>query len=324
MINVGIIAAGNIARTMAKTANYLETTHAYAIASRTLPKAQAFASEHNVEVAYGSYEELIQDPKVDLVYIATPHSHHYKYAKMALLAGKHTVCEKAFTVNARQAKELVSISKEKNLFLAEAVWTRYLPAGNIIKDIIVGGEIGEKVSIMADFGLDLRHLERFTNPNLAGGALLDLGIYPLTAMRMFFPEEIEEIVSHCVKYNDTVDAIDNISIKMAGGKMAFLQCNFLAQLPGRVTISGTKGYIEYKSVTNPRDIHVVNRSAKIDKIYDVPEQVTGFEYELTAFVNAIENGKIECEEMPHKEIIAFMEIMDTLRKQWDYEIPDID
>ena len=139
-MKVGIIGAGGIAVTMARTLNQMEDATAYAVASRSLEKAETFAKEHQVEKAYGSYEEMLQDPEVDLVYVATPHSHHYECMKLALCYGKPVLCEKAFTANAEQAEEILSISEEKKLFVGEAMWTRFLPSRKMIDEVVSSGE----------------------------------------------------------------------------------------------------------------------------------------------------------------------------------------
>ncbi len=286
-------------------------------------RAQRFAKNFSFEKAFGSYDEMLADPNIDLVYVATPHSHHYKCMKMCLEAGKNVLCEKAFTVNANQAKEIIELAQEKNLLVAEAIWTRYLPSRQIVQEILDSGVIGEKVSINANFCQNLSHIKRIQDKNLAGGALLDLGIYPLTCTRMYFDEKVVDVVSHADQDESGVDQIDNISIKFEGRKMATINCNAKAVMKDGAVISGTQGYIELSSITNPHKITVCVPKKLYKQTYKVPKQITGFEYELLECIDAIKNGKIECKSMPHSEIIYMMELMDSLRKQWNYEIPEI-
>ena len=169
MRNFAILGAGWIADVMSKTlAGMREEVHAYAVASRSLEKAQKFAAEHGFEKAYGSYEQMLADPKVDLVYIAVPHSHHYQWTIASLNAGKHVLCEKAFAVNETQAKEMIDLARQKGLLLAEAIWTRYQPARRMIDDLIREGVIGRPEVVTANLDYYITHQERSVEPYLAG------------------------------------------------------------------------------------------------------------------------------------------------------------
>ena len=247
-----ILGPGGIARNMAKAVKGLENqgVEAYAVASRSLERAKAFAEEWGFEKAYGSYEEMLEDPEVELVYVSTPHSHHYQYAKMCLEHGKHVLVEKAFTVNASQAEELVRISEEKNLLLAEAIWTRYMPSRKMIDDIVASGVIGEVTSLTANLGYPLKHVERMQNPELAGGALLDLGVYPINFALMTFHGRVKDIQSAAVMSPKGIDWMNSITLTFDDGKMAVLHSNMLA-LPDREgVINGEKGYIEIQNINN--------------------------------------------------------------------------
>lgn len=323
MKNIAIIGAGGIAGKMSDTINAVGGANAYAVASRSLEKAQEFADKYGFDKAYGSYEELVQDPNVDLVYVATPHSHHYKCMKLCLENNKPVLCEKAFTVNAEEAKEILAMAKEKNLLVAEAIWTRYLPARKMINDLIAAGEIGERVSIMANLSSNLSGRERIEKKELAGGALLDMGVYVLTLMRMFFPEKIIETSSFCDQEADGVDKMECLNIKFEDRKMATLFCGTKGMMRSGATISGTTGFIQFVGATNPERILVARPRENYEKVYEIPEQINGFEYELEACMKAIDEGKIEVEQMPHSEIIYMMELMDSFRKQWGYEIPQV-
>ena len=174
--NMAIIGAGVIANAMAEAINGLEQVNAYAVASRSMERAEQFAAKWNFQKAYGSYEELVSDPEVELVYVATPHSHHFEHAKLCVEHGKPVLVEKAFTANAQQAEELISLAEEKKVFLTEAIWTRYLPAAAIIRKLMEDGAIGEPKSLTAEFSVPLTHVQRMCVPALAGGALMDLGM----------------------------------------------------------------------------------------------------------------------------------------------------
>ncbi len=320
MMKMAILGAGGIAVKMATTITKMDNVEAYAIAARDLERAQAFADKFGFTKAYGSYEEMLADEEVDLVYIATPHSHHFKHAKMSLEAAKNVLCEKAFTVNAEQARELMRIAKERKLLITEAIWTRYMPSRKMINDIVESGVIGEVTSLTANLGYEVSGAKRITDPKLAGGALLDLSVYVINFARMVFGDTMTNVDASAV-FVGGVDMIDSITMTFEGGKMASTQCNAHAALNRAGAIFGTKGYIEVTNINNPEEIKVYDADYKEIASYQPPQQITGYEYEVEACVRALENGDLECPEMPHEETIKVMEIMDGIRKSWGYEIP---
>ncbi len=177
-MKIGILGAGSIAHSMAKTVSRMEGTELYAVASRSIGKAEDFARQYQIPKAYGSYQEMAEDPAVDLVYVATPHSHHYAHVRLCLEHGRNVLCEKAFMVNSSQAREVVRLAREKRLLLAEAIWTRYMPSRALIREAVDSGIIGEVTSLTANLGYVVKHKERLIRSDLGGGALLDLGVYP--------------------------------------------------------------------------------------------------------------------------------------------------
>lgn len=316
-----ILAPGGIARKMAEAVFGLESVQRYAVASRTYDKAKAFADEWGFEKAYGSYEEMLEDPEVELVYVATPHSHHYQYARMCLEHGKHVLVEKAFTVNAAQAEELIRLSEEKGLLLTEAIWTRYMPSRRMIDELVDSGVIGEVTSLTANLGYVLDHVERMQNPELAGGALLDLGVYPINFAMMVFHSKIKNVASSAVMSPKGIDWMNSITLTFEDGKMAVLHSNMLAQTDREGVINGSKGYIEIQNINNCEEIRVFNLDREITARYQVPEQINGYEYEVIACQKAIEDGRVECEEMPHSETLKVMKLMDEIRGQWGMKYP---
>jgi len=320
MINMAILGAGTIAKKMAETITKMPSVTAYAIASRTLEGAEAFAAEYDFTRAYGNYEDLLADEAVDLVYIAVPHSHHYRYMKMCLEAGKNILCEKPFTVNAEQAKEILALAGTRNLYAAEAMWTRYMPSRKIIDDIIASGVIGEATSLTANIGYELSEIERIWDINLAGGALLDVGCYLVHFAKMVFKEEIRDIRTSAV-FRNGVDAIDSITLFFDHDRVATMQCSVVSALNRRGSIFGTKGYIEVSNINNPELIEVFDSEHHRLASYSVPEQITGFEYEVEACQDSLRNGWVECESLPHGEIVSVMEVMDKIRQEWKYELP---
>ena len=322
MLRVAILGAGGIAIKMAKTLRGMETAEAYAIAARDLGRAEAFAKEYGFTKAYGSYAEMLQDENVDLVYIAVPHTHHYMCAKMCLEAGKHVLCEKPFCVNVDQTKELLAMAEDKKLLLTEAIWTRYMPSRKIIDDLIAGGEIGEVTSLTANLGYELSEIPRIWDPKLAGGALMDVGIYLVHFARMVFGEKKAKITSEAL-FKNGVDMIDSIIMTFEDGQVATMQSNVYAVQNRNGSIFGTKGYIEITNINNPEVIKVFDENYQEVKSIVVPKQITGYEYEVEACARAIAAKEIECEEIPHAETIRVMEIMDEIRNSWEYELPDL-
>ncbi len=320
-MNFAIMATGNIAHHMAKAVTGIPGVRKYAAASRDSGRAQAFAAQWGFEKAYGSYEEMLQDPAVELVYVASPHSHHYEHAKLCLMHGKHVLLEKAFTVNAAQARELVELAREKKLLLAEAIWTRYMPSRKMIDDLVESGVIGSVTSLTANLGYVLRGKERLERPELAGGALLDLGVYPINFALMVFHEEVERVTSTAVLSPEGVDWVNSITLTFRGGRTAVLHSTMLALTDRQGVISGEKGYIEVQNINNCEEIRVFDLERKMTARYVVPEQINGYEYEVIACMKALENGAAECREMPHSETLRVMELMDTIRKQWGMRYP---
>lgn len=318
---IGIIGAGWIAGKMAMTLNQMEGVEAYAIASRSLDKAQAFANEWGIKKAYGSYEELVDDKEVDMVYIATPHSHHCQHALMCIEKGKPVLCEKAFTMNAKQAAEVLAKSKEKNVFVAEAIWTRYMPISLQLIDLVKNGAIGNPTMITANLGYPMVGKERLMKPELAGGALLDVGIYPLNFAAMIFGDKIEKTISTCTKLDTGVDAQACITQIFADGKMATLNTSMLAHTDRMGVISGDGGCIIVDNINNPQHLTIEDKDFKIVAEYDAPKQISGYEYQVTAAIEAIRAGKIETPFMPHSETLRMMEMMDALRKDWGIKYP---
>lgn len=316
-----ILAPGNIVGAMAKTISRMDGIESYAVASRDYGRAKAFAGEWGFEKAYGSYEELVDDPEVGLVYVASPHSHHYQHAKLCLEHGKHVLVEKAFTVNAAQAQELIEISEERGLLLAEAIWTRYMPSRGMVDDLVASGVIGEVTSLTANLGYILPHVERMQKPELAGGALLDLGVYPINFALMAFHGQVERVHASAVLSPSGIDWMNSITLVFEGGKMAVLHSDMLAQTDRQGVISGDKGYLEVQNINNCEEIRVFGLNRKLTARYTVPKQISGYEYEVLACKKAIEAGKTECEEMPHAESLRVMKLLDEARSQWGMKFP---
>ncbi len=321
-MKVGILSAGNIAGTMARTINGMDdSVELYAVGARDLDRAQEFAKTWGCKKAYGSYEELVSDPEIDLIYVATPHSHHFEHTKLCIEHGKAALVEKAFTANAAQAKEVLEMAEKANVLVTEAIWTRYMPSRKLINDLIESGIIGEVTSLQANLGYSLAHVNRMVRPELAGGALLDLGVYPINFASMAFGDRVKSVHASCIKIESGVDAQDSIMMEFEDGRAAFIYATMLAISDREGVINGTKGYIEVQNINNPEEIRVFNSERELIKTVAIPEQVTGYEYEVLACQRALREGKIECEEMPHSETIRVMELMDGIREAFGVRFP---
>lgn len=320
-LRVGIIGAGWIAEKAAITLKNLEGASCYAIASRSLEKAQAFAEKWQVSCAYGSYSELIADENVDLVYVATPHSHHYDVTKEALENGKPCLVEKAFMANHRQAADIVRISRERKVFLAEAIWTRYQPAVQIVRQLISNGQIGTPRLITATLGYSMGNKPRIMRPDLCGGALLDLGVYAINFVRMFCDSPIEKIESQCVKSDTGMDLTNAISFTFANGMLANVQSSACCVGDNIGVIAGTEGNLIIDNINNPQRIRINKRDRVFVKDINVPKQITGYEYEFLACKQAMEDGLIEPPQMPLEETLYIMKMMDELRMKWGVHYP---
>jgi predicted dehydrogenase len=321
IMRVGIIGTGWIAEKAAITLNGLQTCMAYAVGSRSLATADTFAKKWNITKAYGSYSELIADPDVDLVYIGTPHSHHYDVTKEALLAGKPCLVEKAFMANARQTEDILAIAHEKKVFLAEAIWTRYQPAVNIVRNLINAGRIGNPRLITATLGYSMGEKPRIMQPDLCGGALLDLGVYALNFVRMFTDCDIETIDGHCVKSVTGMDLTNAMTIILKNGILANVQSSAACVGDNIGVIAGTDGNLIIDNINNPQTITVNGPDRTYIETIRVPQQITGYEYQFLACRQALIDGLLEPCEMPHTETLYIMQLMDGLRHKWDVRYP---
>ncbi len=327
MINVAVLGCGGIARTMAKTLRGMAerdgSVRLYAVAARDEARARAFAQEEGFEKAYGSYEAMLADDGVQLVYIATPHSHHAEHMELCLRYKRPILCEKAFTGNARQAKQVLALAEEKGVFVTEAIWTRYMPSRSIINDLIAEGAIGEPVMLTANLGYSIAHVERMIRPELAGGALLDLGVYVLNFASMVFGTDVERMESSVVLHETGVDRRETINLYYRDGKSAELTAVFDCATDRRCVVYGTKGCLKVDNVNNPQTISIyADPTADTPtRVIPVPEQITGYEYQVYSCIRALESGALECPEMPHAETIRIMEVMDRLRSDWGVVYP---
>ena len=328
MTNVAILGAGNIARQMAKTLRLMKArgdkVELYAVGSRDKARAEAFAQAEGFAKAYGSYEELLRDDSVDLVYIATPHSHHGEQIEQCVTHGKAVLCEKAFTATAAQAERALALAKEKGVLVTEAIWTRYVPMRRVLDELLASGAIGTPRVLTANLGYTIYDKERIRRPELAGGALLDVGVYVLNFAAMVFGTQVERMESSVRLMDTGVDMQESITLHYPDGRMAELMATAACNTSRRCWIYGDQGCAEVDNVNNPRRITLyanANDPASVTRVIDAPPQLTGYEYEVLACLRALETGALECPEMPHAETLRIMRWMDTLRHSWDMRYP---
>ena len=315
-MNVGIIGAGHIAEKAATTLAAMDDMQCLAIGSRSLEKAHAFAKRFDIPLAYGSYQELLEDPDIGLVYIATPHSCHFAQARDAILAGKPCLVEKSFMLNATEAAAILALAREKGVFVAEAMWPRYMPVREIGRELLASGIIGEPRMVSATLAYNVSEKERVLKPELGGGALLDLGVYLLNFVRMYLDSPIERLNTTCIVSETGVDATEDITMVLADGTLCSLQASAWCQGGNEAVIAGTTGYLVFDDLIHPGKISICRKRHIVERVVELPPQITGFEYQFRACRDAIAAGLPEPAQMPHSEILYVMHLMDRLKAEW--------
>lgn len=320
-LNVVILGTGYMAGLMAETIRATGSARNCAVGSRNYERAREFAREYGLKKYYGSYEEAVDDPEADLIYIATPHTVHYENVKMALEHGKNVLCEKPFALNAAQAQELFALAREKKLFCQEAMWIRFLPFYEQILNVLRKGTIGEPVMLTANLGYNVGKMSRMVEPELGGGALLDTGVCLLNLASMIFGDDIVRINSHCSYTDMGLDSQETVTLRYRDGKMAELTSSMIGISDRRAVICGTEGYIVIDNVSNFEGLDVYDSSYKKVVTYKRQKQKTGYEYELEACVRAVQKGEQECSQMPQAQTLSIMRMLDYIRNQLGIVFP---
>lgn len=318
---IGILGAGAMSGRMADTIGQMEEASLYAVAARTAEKAEAFAKQHHADRYYDSYEALMEDPEVDLIYIATPNHLHYQHARACIRHGKPVLLEKPFTLNEQQAQALIDLAEMHQVFLCEAMWVRFLPLMQQLKQELEQGIIGEVTAVLADIGYDLREKERVTRLDMGGGALLDIGVYPLTFALQILGKEIENISTSMVRMNSGTDAQECINLVYENGAMAGLYATMLSNTDKQGKIYGTDGYITVENINNYESYRVYDPQGNLKKTVERPIQISGLEYEVQACIHAVQGKRLECPQMSHMDSLFLMRVLDTVRRTWDMKFP---
>lgn len=320
----GILSTGHIAHQFAIGLQSAKDAKMVAVGSRNQASAEAFAKEFDIPNVHASYEALVNDPDVDAIYIGTPHVFHADNIKLCLNAGKHILCEKPITINSPELESCIALAQEKNLFLMEAMWTRFVPAIVETQKLVASGVIGDIRLIKADFSfyMPIQPEHRAFNPQLGGGALLDVGVYPIW-FTTFFLGMPESVQSHAIIGESGVDEQCTMLLSYPSAS-ALLSAGITGELRNEAVIKGTKGKIIVQSpfwVPDRITVHIYGEEAEERHI---PYDGNGYNYEAEAVHKAINAGKIEHEIVSQAESIATMKMMDAMRHDWGLSYPQED
>jgi predicted dehydrogenase len=317
----GVLGPGGIARAFAKDLAHLNGHSIGAVGSRSLSNAQSFATEFG-GTAYGSYEELVNDSTIDAIYVATPHPAHHDNVILALNAGKPVLCEKPFAVNAVEAQSMVNAAKRNNVALMEAMWARFLPHYAKVREIISSGVLGPIQSIHADHGQRLadQGIPRLVQPELAGGALLDLGIYPISFAHMILGKP-QSITSSAVLTEKGVDAQTSMVFTYANGAHSILTTTMIAQTPCRAVVAGLHGWLEIdRTFYNPASMRVVMNDGKTTE-YANGYKGHGLREQAEIFKQLVQSGNLESKILTWQDTVDIMKSMDVVRQQIGLKYP---
>lgn len=319
VIRWGILGTGKIAKAFAIALQDTPGAKLAAVASRSVDSATTFGVEYGAERFHGSYQALADDPEVDVIYIGTPHPMHHENALMCLNGGKGVLVEKSFTMNRRQAEDIIKLAREKKLFVMEAMWTRFMPAVVEAKRIVDSGEIGVPANVSADFGFtaDVGPEHRLFAPELGGGALLDLGIYPLS-MASFFLGPVTGVKAQAEMGATGVDVQTAFTLMHKDGGVSSCACSLRSRTPTELTISGTKGFVRLHDRfhnTETISVMLVDGASRSERTINLPRSGNGYTHEAQEVGRCIRAGLIESPVMPHEETLSIMGTLDDIRAQ---------
>jgi predicted dehydrogenase len=316
-IRWGILGCGKIANKFAADLALVDGAELRAVASRDLQKAKTFASQHGAKLTYTSYQELATSEEVDVIYVATPHGLHHTHVMLCLQHKKAVLCEKAFALNAKQAKEMLSFAKQQDVFLMEAFWTKFLPQYQLMMKMIEVGDLGDIKMIQADFGFKAATPppQRLYDPALGGGSLLDIGIYPVFLALSILGRPIE-VQANMQAYSTGLDEQCAVSLTFENGAMASLYSTFAADTPVAAVISGTKARLHitnrFHNVTSYMELQKKNEASQVLNFHK--EDGLGYQYEARHVCECLRLGLTESPVMKHSDTLLLMETLDRIRK----------
>lgn len=321
-IKWGILATGRIAATFVEDLRLVPDACAVAVASRAIESATRFADTHGIERRHASWQSLAEDPDVDIVYVGTPHVAHHTAAKLMLTHGKAVLCEKPVTINAAQARDLVDTARAHGVFFAEALWTRTLPAIRRVVELVDGGEIGEVRLVAADFsryaGVDAAH--RVRNPRLGGGALLDLGVYPIGLAQLILGDP-GEVRATATLTPEGVDETTGVLLSYPNGAMAAVTCGIGAEGPTTASISGTRGRIDLPpGFHSPRSLTLWQGDESRHETHAYAGN--GLRFQAVEAGRCLREGLTESPLLPLADMLSVMSVMDRVRELVGVVYPD--
>lgn len=320
-VKIGVLGLGSIFRRVMADFPNAENCELYAVAARDLARAEEAKAKYGAARAFGSYEELLQCPEVELVYVATPHSLHFGQVMACLAHGKHVICEKAFALNDAQATEMAAFAKEKNLFLMEAMWTRFLPAMVKLRELAADGAFGEIRHVAADFAYAARFdpESRVYAPRLAGGALLDVGIYPLSMIAMLLGSAPVRVDGACVMAPSGVDARTVAQLQYASGATAQFMCGVDVDGDSRMTVFGTEARVDIPDFWHATRLEIT-RGRDVE-ILAFPPETEGHHHQFDHAADCIRRGLVESPVMPLAETVKLMKLMTDIRRANGFGYP---
>lgn len=322
-IRWGILGTGNIAHQFAEGLKSARGAALHAVGSRTQSKADAFGETFAIPRRYASYEALAADPEVDVVYVATPHPMHKDNSILCLEAGKAVLCEKPFTINRMEAEAVVACARAGKRFLMEAMWTRFLPTLVKTRELLAGGVIGRPLMVRADFGFraDINEESRLFAPEMGGGGLLDVGIYPISLAAMVFGTQPDRIASVAALGVTGVDEQNVVAFRYPDGGIAITASAIRTNTPQDAHILGENGSIYLHAPYWRGTALTVNVNGKTPEILEPALDGNGYNYQAEAVMACMRAGEIECDIMPLDDTIAIMGILDAARAQWGLKYP---
>jgi predicted dehydrogenase len=318
----GILAPGRIAHKFATGLSGLPDAELVAVGSRSIDRAKEFAGEYDVPRAYGSYEELVKDDEVEAIYVANPHNYHKDATILCLDHGKAVLCEKPFAVNAGEVEEMIAAARRNETFLMEAMWTRYLPAWQQIRSWIDAGEVGDVRMVNGTFAFrsSWNPENRLLNPDLAGGGLLDVGVYLVSAAYWITREDPVGVTGRAHIGETGVDEQAAFVLQYADGALAMLGCGVRTSARHVVTIYGTEGWIDVPHMFWNTTRAVLHKGDE-EIVFDEPHLSNGYEYQAREVAQALAAGKKESDALPLEESLRIMKTLDTIRGQWGLVYP---
>lgn len=313
-MNIGIIGTGIIAGKIAEAVNNVDGAVLYAVSSRTFAKARAFAEKYNVKEWYEGSDDFYKRDKIDLVYIATPNPYHYSDTIKALEMGKAVLCEKPFALNSKEAGEMIALAESKNLLLVEAMWTKYFPAVKMVKSILDDGSLGEITHIQGDLSFPLEVKERLYRKEMGGGALYDLGIYPVS-MAHYFLGKPDSVVADSFIGESGVDLTTSVILSYKDGKRAVLNSSIIANSTNEFIINCRNGWVRLNGdfMNSPSISLFVNGKGELHK--EFPRESSGYEYQIEGLLADFNSGLKESLTVTHRDTLEIMEIMDKIRNK---------